>query len=94
MMQVFVRLVILPWHICLAFNIDTESWLTFSAPANVDPPISLFGHSVALGKDVAFVGAPKHDTSGGVFKSPFHAKSRFGETTGLNSTEIKNSELT
>ncbi|TRY62173.1 hypothetical protein TCAL_16246, partial [Tigriopus californicus] len=87
-MHVIVGLLFLDLQLSVSFNIDTQSWFAFSPPSNVNAKTSLFGHSVALGRDVAFIGAPRYDTSGGVFKCPFQARSPLGETNNLSCTQI------
>ena len=48
----------------LAYNIDTESAKKWERQSND----GLFGHSVALSRSYIYVGAPKDDKHGNVFR--------------------------
>ena len=54
--------------ICCAFNVDTDSAII----AHVGQRNSLFGQTLYLNESTLYVGAPKHNTKGNIFRCDFN----------------------
>ena len=87
------------WHVFLLFmgfcnvfakqtipNVDTKNPIIFEHSGN---PNDYFGHGVAIGKQMAIIGAPGSNTHGQIFKCEFKGKqTRKGKQTLRNCETI------